>query len=365
MAHRISIVMVVFLCGVLPLAAQSSGLNIPIWYSNGDLAKKATLVGVSNAQAGKENQKKKRIVMQDNDKGVVVIDPSKVEQVTFTYDPATKGPASDPKDKKYLDKLKLHNGTTLTGNILSIFEIEVDDVGITIDRTSSKQILFASPKKAKDAGQASPPPPPDAAPAETKSVSLYPFWEPPQVLAVKRDGDCCKLPTFCALENCVKKSELYRHKNSSDKENIYTYRFRGPANFPQPRFDDLGQPQYVQGTVIYEGMQLLVAHDGRYELTFNASTPQVEVTLRLNLTFCVSGEEPVCLTLPSVSLMPEYRSANQDLGTTTSVSSNFQKNWHVRLTGYSVELAQAYQAGKTIEIHRDGVARFGSLPFSR
>jgi hypothetical protein len=184
------------------------------------------------------------------------------------------------------------------------------------------------------------------------------FWQEPKVAPIaKASGDCCKLDDSCSLEKCAKDAKL----------RTWSYRFKGAANFPQPLFSSDGDRHDVPGTIIYEGMQLIVASDGRYEVAFTATTPRVPVTLRLELAVLIAGHEPICLSLPAISMVPDYRSADEDMGGAYRVlSNNYQQNWSVRHIGYSPEMAEAAaQVGSIALVQRDGVARFGSLPLSR
>jgi hypothetical protein len=134
---------------------------------------------------------------------------------------------------------------------------------------------------------------------------------------------------------------------------LHEYRFHVPAHFPLPQFGILGEPIPEDGAVIYEGMRVLIAADGHYEVRFTTSVPDMPVTLRLQLLVAdTNGPLAFTLTLPPISILaPDSFRGNYD-------GSAFQ----VRLAGYSRLLAEQFGNLPRFAISRQGTARFGSWP---
>ncbi len=191
---------------------------------------------------------------------------------------------------------------------------------------------------------------------KTRYALHHPFWNEPMIRRVSNTGECCKVPKLCSLQECADEDKLFS----------YYKRFEKSATFPQVRFGPDAEYIETPGVIIYEGMQLLVLTDGRYELAFNASTPRSPVTMRLTVNVVFKKcHEPLQLTIPAIALVPEYRSGDS-YGMGMSPSNNYQENWHVRHVGYSQVLRDRLHDGDGIEyLSRDGVARFGTLPLAR
>ena len=346
MPRRLWIVLLTVCCGLVtsapPVAAQERQKGVSIWYSlagKDPTLKPATLTVVNQ----KPHKKKTGIVILVGMKKIPeTIDLDEVEQLQF-----------DPKNSKndkviFTDKKK----QSITGEIISSFSIEdarvyeSADLGIILFPHKKTTEIVAEPSSG-DASTRHP---------EPKSPPLFPFWDLPKVTMISGSASC-KFPKQCTLEECARKEHLF----------TWIHRFKTAVHFPQPRFSDAGDRHDTPGTAIYEGMQIVVASDGRYEVAFNATTPRIPVTLRLQLSVCVVGHEPIMVSLPAISMTPEYRDAESDYGRSNRVlSNNFQQNWHVRHIGFSPELASAVcLPGCLVVVQRDGVARFGSLPLSR
>lgn len=159
------------------------------------------------------------------------------------------------------------------------------------------------------------------------------------------------------------------------RTNAWVKEFHCPAFVPVPRFDADGHPVAGDGLVIYEGMRLTVDPDtGAYEVTFTATTPDMLVTLRLQLTFIqYDGLVPVrqyTLTLPPIRMeMPRDARPGDPVN----------KTFHIAHRGQSTLFANparagVYTAGPATnekcpppalidcrwEVKRDGTARFGT-----
>lgn len=362
MAQRISTVLFLLFCAVSPIAAQG---DFQILYSKrvkDPTLSKGTL-SVSNT--GKFKGKKGIVILvSDMPKPLAkTFELSEVAQIHFAD--AKKTPA---------DKLVLKNGKTFDGEIKSSFSIKND--GVTdYKRENLKTIIFIPAEKDKSCWTA--PLAPDADPATTRYRSLYPFWDAPQVFRVRAlagQGYVGRKSSSKEADAEKEKSDLPRFatlKERADNEQLATChkRFDDAASFPQVRFGEGGECIETPGAIIYEGMQLLIVEDGRYELAFNASTPRVPVTMRLTLCVDVTlkGEKKtIKLTIPAIALTPNYRSDDEDSGLYMARSNNYQENWHVRHVGYSETLARDLLAGGEITHYsRTGTARFGALPQAR
>jgi hypothetical protein len=131
----------------------------------------------------------------------------------------------------------------------------------------------------------------------------------------------------------------------------WKFRFDGAANVPIPQFGPNGEPECEEGALIYEGMRIVVAQDGSYEVRFNLSTPAMPTALRLQLAVLDRVGRPIILTLP-----PIVAGYNDDFQT------NFwRQQWHVYHAGHSDALAQAFDSLHTVA--RIGTGRFGSRPW--
>ena len=343
MPCRIWIVLLTVFCGLPTLAppAAAQEKKVQITYS---LVGDATLKSGTATIVNKGQYKNKAGIVIGIPKKSRIVDLDAVDQIVFQND----------MKKTDTDKLMLTNGKYIMDNIISSFEIKEDSITHTFTRKDLANIKFVPKKKAAI-----------ELPAEVSPVHvthkfppIFPFWDLPKVTMISGSySECCKLSKQCTLEECARKENLF----------TWAYRFKTAVHFPQPRFNDAGDRHDTPGTGIYEGMQIVVASDGRYEVAFNATTPRIPVTLRLQLSVCVVGHEPIMVSLPAISMTPEYRDAESDYGGSNRVlSNNFQQNWHVRHIGFSPELASAVcLPGCLVVVQRDGVARFGSLPLSR
>jgi hypothetical protein len=148
-----------------------------------------------------------------------------------------------------------------------------------------------------------------------------------------------------------------RHRTLSDRikdECLFHYEsaWDGPAHFPLPRFGVNGERVDREGVVIYEGMRFLALPDGRYEVSFIASTPAMPVTLRLQLHVMDDKRRTFSLTLPPITIEPKKDFTGNYLGST----------YRVRHEGYSRSVANAFGSLEKSTIIRRGTARFGSWP---
>ena len=132
-----------------------------------------------------------------------------------------------------------------------------------------------------------------------------------------------------------------------------SWTFDRPARFTLMEFGIHGHDYESDGAVIYEGMRLVVAPDGQYQVRFIASTPAMPVTFQLRvMTRSKYGPSPIQLTLPPI-VVPPYTNPNGDYEAA---------EWLVVHSGHSSALARAYPSILWDRTTRDGTARFGSLP---
>jgi hypothetical protein len=152
--------------------------------------------------------------------------------------------------------------------------------------------------------------------------------------------------------------------------------FAAPAHFPLPQFNDCdAEGLDDEGVVIYEGMRLDVASDGRYEVRFIATTPAMPVTLRLQFRLRQYDGSDRTVTIPPIEI-PPHRNSRGEYESAT---------WKIRHQGYSYNLAtrptpqvrdsngrdQLREDGRPGSrdgdyrfVQRTGTARFGSYPSS-
>lgn len=151
---------------------------------------------------------------------------------------------------------------------------------------------------------------------------------------------------------------------------LQTVVYRKPAHFPMPRYTEEGGLIPSEGVLIYEDMRVLLYDGGRYKVCFNVSTPNMPVTLRIQLHLQRDFDlhdadfQEATLTLPPIIIL-----AREEPSTTLFARDRNQGNWQGRIThieheGRSDWLAQyaAHRRTNLLKIARSGVARFGSVP---
>lgn len=134
------------------------------------------------------------------------------------------------------------------------------------------------------------------------------------------------------------------------------FRFSAPAHFPYPRFGAVNDYYADDGIVIYEGMRLVVAQNGYYEVQFTATSPAMPVTVRMQLFVSDREKQFSTLTLPPILLNPQdsFEHDHAEHG------NCLHNTWQVRHIGYSPILAARFAILHAVV--REGTARFGSLP---
>ncbi|WP_337177225.1 hypothetical protein [Paludisphaera sp.] len=158
----------------------------------------------------------------------------------------------------------------------------------------------------------------------------------------------------------------------SDEDPALHFDFAAPAHFPLPRFGDCDEYLDDEGVLIYEGMRLDVASDGRYEVRFIATTPAMPVTLRLQLSLARHDGSERTVTIPPIEV-PPYTNGRGEYEPAT---------WKIRHQGYSYNLAtrpspqvrdsdfpdlpapgrENLRIAGFHSVRREGAARFGSYP---
>jgi hypothetical protein len=182
-----------------------------------------------------------------------------------------------------------------------------------------------------------------------------------------------RLPKVEALAPCQG-----RLSGSECDKNSWSHVFVSAAHFPIPRFTASGEPVSADGLVIYEGMKLTVYPDsGYYDLSFTATSPNIPVTLRLQLELSHPQQEGFRLTLPPIIIEPTGDSRYGDTkGLTVAVNHRGHSELFKKTVNLDTKLifpqstpplrapGTAY-ADKEWQVRRLGVARFGlSTPTS-
>ena len=130
--------------------------------------------------------------------------------------------------------------------------------------------------------------------------------------------------------------------------------FEGPCHFSE-RLNDA-----ARSLVIYEGMQVVIEKDGKYEVSMIAEVPLTPVVVRLQLrvTELVRDErvDHGTITLPPILIEPSQETADQQPSSTV----------RIRRAGYSHLLHRLINVNDVtvgdLSFRRSGVARFGSIP---
>lgn len=180
--------------------------------------------------------------------------------------------------------------------------------------------------------------PPEAAPLETS--------QPSETLsdAIERIPDIDYLDGTDPESQTTLKSERW----------AFVAVFEGPCHFPE-RLNDA-----ARSLVIYEGMQVVVDKDGRYEVSMIAEVPLTPVAVRLQLRVTeFVGNQRVdhgTITLPPIVMETSQETTDQHPSNTV----------RIRRSGYSHLLHRLMKANKgtigDISLSRSGVTRFGSIP---
>ena len=185
---------------------------------------------------------------------------------------------------------------------------------------------------------------------------LPPMAEGP---AVPADGVEVAQPSFdmlidkqIAMLNAIERvkqwkavREQVRHAISSG-EYVTDVAFDTPVTFPRRTYGPGAQEHANGGLTILEGMQLKVAANGDYCLSFSYVPPPVPCTVNLQLQFMIDADGPWhSLTIAPMTLK-SVRELDQPSNEVTHV-----------VQGHSATLARA--AGDIVSIRRRGAATFG------
>ena len=138
------------------------------------------------------------------------------------------------------------------------------------------------------------------------------------------------------------------------KDLLFVSVFEGPCHFSE-RTNDVART-----LVIYEGMQVVVSRDGRYQVSMIAEAPLAPVVIRMQLrvTEIVDNVrvDHGTITLAPIVIETNVESSDQQPSNTV----------RIRRTGYSHLLRRLMIEGKpsarTLSFSRAGAARFGSIP---
>jgi hypothetical protein len=176
--------------------------------------------------------------------------------------------------------------------------------------------------------------------AFSETAQVTPLIDPQTKAKLEKDQGSQELPTL-------------EEKASAAGQILFDARFDQPANFPLPKFGPDGQAFAEEGVLIHEGMRLTATADGRYEVSFVASTRAMPVTLRLQLQVVEpqTGRH-FTLTLPPISILPDRGFTGNYPGQT----------WQVRQNGVSRMIGMMFPDLHCCMVARQGTARFGSWP---
>ena len=127
--------------------------------------------------------------------------------------------------------------------------------------------------------------------------------------------------------------------------------FFSPANFPRREYGQKGENVDAGGLVIFEGMTLSTDAKGRYDLSFHTNTPDVPVTLRLQLLVKLEHD----CAWHTITLAPIHIPGRNEL---KDDAKGQELQHHVR-TGDIAAMRGLTCGSKILEIRREGSARFG------
>jgi hypothetical protein len=133
------------------------------------------------------------------------------------------------------------------------------------------------------------------------------------------------------------------------------FTFLSSAHFPLREFGQRGEVLDREGAVIYEGMKVSIAEDGRVGLSGHIITPDVPVTLHLRLLVKLMpefGGHVYTITFPAIDIAPEARRDRRNRG----VQKLETLTEHLEFP--QIEVLGTYR--ESIQtIRREGTARFG------
>ncbi|MEZ6124610.1 MAG: hypothetical protein R3C49_15735 [Planctomycetaceae bacterium] len=143
--------------------------------------------------------------------------------------------------------------------------------------------------------------------------------------------------------------------------------FTQACHFPLTGPGRYGQRIVRDALVIYEGMQLAIQSNGKYELRFVAEVPRTAAVVRLQ--FQVSGDDGTPLatiTIPPVTIDPDRNLGRHNPGHSVVVSHRGYSHGLNRAIRQRV-LSDANRKNVNnhdlnVSVSRSGVVRFGSVP---
>ncbi len=173
-----------------------------------------------------------------------------------------------------------------------------------------------------------------------------------------------KQPRVCLVEVCP--CDTASGDSGAKKCDVWVKEFSAAAFIEYPRFTLDGERVPGNGLIIYEGMQLVVDPDsGKYDLTFNATVPDMPANLRLQLVFS-NGKERYTLTLPPMRLEPKRDAKAGDPTAWTfnvahrGYSTLFVKEANRKIVYRAHEGNAPTVITQNWELTRVGTARFGT-----
>lgn len=178
----------------------------------------------------------------------------------------------------------------------------------------------------------------------------------PESAPIESTLDSCRLPDSIAKvpdDVVLDATDLHEDEVLTAKKWAFVAVFEGSCHFSERSNDN------ARSLIIYEGMQVAVAEDGRYTVSFIAESPLTPVIVRLQLRISeLVNHERIdhgTITLAPIAIEPSGELSDQQPSNTV----------RIRRTGYSHLLNRLLAVNKSasdLSFSRCGVARFGSIP---
>jgi hypothetical protein len=193
-----------------------------------------------------------------------------------------------------------------------------------------------------------------------------PFWLMPKIKVVQVDPTSDRDPSSNSINevNSVPEIPYDVLRDDPVRGHVWTYHFDLPARFATAKFAPAPNGACCswegEGSVIHEGMRLLVRQDGKYEVRFNITTPSIPVSIRMQLLLYppAQGRTTRTLTLPPIVLIPSGPTTFPD----DPEAGVDPTSYIVSVQGYSQVLKEAHikPTDNLILVKRIGSARVGS-----
>jgi len=129
--------------------------------------------------------------------------------------------------------------------------------------------------------------------ASSGVIEAKPPVAPSEAMVVNWKPDLfARLPLFNRLEMGESISDFQLPIDTAASSDLaWNCSFDSPAHFPRYEFSSLGERFDTRGALIYEGMQFSMEPSGRFQVHFLLGTPNLPVTVRLQLSLMKYCEE--------------------------------------------------------------------------